>query len=375
MKVPFEYGALAENEYFIDRVEDRKNLKTFLGGGINVMLISPRRWGKSSLVKVAMDELQKEDKTVKVCYLDAFKITSIEDFYNKFAGAIIQGTSSSVEKRWKDIVKFVQRISPSVTIGNDPTNTIQVNLNYRPLQESEESILNLPETIAKAKGLHVIVCIDEFQQLAKLPEWKHLEGTMRSVWQQQQNTNYCLYGSKWHMMLDIFGNSANPFYRFGQLLTLNKIEKTYWIPYITKNFNDYGKSISETMANKICDTVECHSWYVQQLCFLIWTHTDHEVTEDIFNNQLKMLLDTNADMFLADIDKLSTSQVAFLKAVAMGEEHFNAKDVVAKYNLGSPRTITKNKQAMVEKDILEKKKGKLFFVDPVFRLWFIREFC
>ena len=75
-KIPFEYGSIAENEYFIDRIEDRRDLKTFLGGGINVMLISPRRWGKSSLVKAAMEELKQEQKDVRVCYLDAFKIFS-----------------------------------------------------------------------------------------------------------------------------------------------------------------------------------------------------------------------------------------------------------------------------------------------------------
>ena len=72
-KIPFEYGSIAENEYFIGRIEDRKDLKTFLGGGINVMLISPRRWGKSSLVKAAMEELKQEQKDIRVCYLDAVK--------------------------------------------------------------------------------------------------------------------------------------------------------------------------------------------------------------------------------------------------------------------------------------------------------------
>jgi uncharacterized protein len=222
-KIPFEYGSIAENEYFIDRIEDRRDLKTFLGGGINVMLISPRRWGKSSLVKAAMEELKQEQKDIRVCYLDAFKIFSEEEFYNKFASAILQGVSSTMEKRWADIVKFVQSISPSLTINSDPVNAVEVNLNFKPLKESAEEILNLPEKIAKAKGIHVIVCIDEFQQLANLPDWKRLEGTMRSVWQGQHSTTYCLYGSKRHMMMDIFGNSKNPFYRFGQMMTLKKI--------------------------------------------------------------------------------------------------------------------------------------------------------
>lgn len=375
MKVPFEYGTIAENEYFIDRIDDRKNLKTFLGGGINVMLISPRRWGKSSVVKAAMQELMLEDPRVRVCYLDAFKITSIEDFYNKFASAVIQGTSSAFEKRWQEAVNFVKSIVPAITITSDPLNSIEVNLHYNPIQLSEDSILNLPERIATAKDIHVIVCIDEFQQLAKLSDWKHLEGTMRSVWQQQQHTNYCLYGSKRHMMIDIFGNANNPFYRFGQLLRLEKIKKEYWLPFITKNFSDFGKHISVEMAERVCDTVECNPWYVQQFCFLLWTHTEHDVTEEIFNANLKMLLDSNSDMFLSDIDSLSASQVSLLKAIVMGEAHLNAKSVVAKYNLGSPQNITKNKRALVEKDIVEKQGSQLRVIDPVFKLWFRREYA
>ena len=341
-KIPFEYGSIAENEYFIDRIEDRKDLKTFLGGGINVMLISPRRWGKSSLVKAAMEELKQEQKDVRVCYLDAFKIFSEEEFYNKFASAVLQGVSSTMEKRWA---------------------------------ESAEEILNLPEKIAKAKGIHVIVCIDEFQQLANLPDWKRLEGTMRSVWQGQHSTTYCLYGSKRHMMMDIFGNSKNPFYRFGQMMTLKKIAKEYWKPFIHDSFYNYGKSISDEMIERICNAVQCHSWYMQQFCFLIWTRTATEVTEEIYQSQLTKLLDTNTDMFITDIDGMPASQIAFLRAVCMGETHFNAQQVVAEYGLGAPRTITKNKKALVERDFIEKSGDGFKMVDPVFELWFKREYC
>lgn len=341
-KIPFEYGSIAENEYFIDRIEDRRDLKTFLGGGINVMLISPRRWGKSSLVKAAMEELKQEQKDVRVCYLDAFKIFSEEEFYNKFASAVLQGVSSTMEKRWA---------------------------------ESAEEILNLPEKIAKAKGIHVIVCIDEFQQLANLPDWKQLEGTMRSVWQGQHSTTYCLYGSKRHMMMDIFGNSKNPFYRFGQMMTLKKIAKEYWKPFIHDSFYNHGKTISDDMIERICNTVQCHSWYMQQFCFLIWTRTATEVTEEIYQSQLTKLLDTNTDMFITDIDGMPASQIAFLRAVCMGETHFNAQQVVAEYGLGAPRTITKNKKALVERDFIEKSGDGFKMVDPVFELWFKREYC
>ncbi|MBF4212733.1 ATP-binding protein, partial [Pseudomonas donghuensis] len=84
------------------------------------------------------------------------------------------------------------------------------------------------------------------------------------VWQQQQLTSYCLYGSKRNMMLNIFNNSNSPFYRFGQVIFMQKIAKEHWIPFILSSFEKTGKSISAEMAERICDAVACHSWYLQQ---------------------------------------------------------------------------------------------------------------
>lgn len=175
--------------------------------------------------------------------------------------------------------------------------------------------------------------------------------------------------------MDIFGNSKNPFYRFGQMMTLKKIAKEYWKPFIHDSFYNYGKSISDDMIERICNTVQCHSWYMQQFCFLIWTRTATEVTEEIYQSQLTKLLDTNADMFITDIDGMPASQIAFLRAVCMGETHFNAQQVVAEYGLGAPRTITKNKKTLVERDFIEKSGDGFKMVDPVFELWFKREYC
>ena len=370
--VPFMYGLIAEKENFIDRIEDRRQLKTFLGGGINVMLISPRRWGKSSLVKAAMEELKNEDQQVRVCYLDASKIVSEDEFYNKFAMAVIESASSTFEKKWADFKQYVQALIPGVRLKASAFDSIQMEmeLNFAPLRDSAEKVLQLPEQMSADKGLHIIVCIDEFQQLASLPNWKRMEATMRSVWQHQHNANYCLYGSKRHMMMDIFNNSNNPFYRFGQVLFMKKIEKQYWMPYIMEGFAKTGKHISEELAARICETVECHSWYVQQLSLFVWMNTETEVTEEVFNRQLQVVIDTNADMFAADIESLAASQVAMLRAISSGETRFNAKDVVERYGLGAPRTITLNKKTLIKRDIIETVNDGYRFVDPVYALWF-----
>lgn len=374
--VPFMYGLIAENDNFIDRVEDRKQLKTFLGGGINVMLISPRRWGKSSLVKAAMEELKQEDKQVKVCYLDASRIISEEEFYNKFAIAVIESASSTLEKKWADFKQYVQALIPGVKLKTSAFDAVEMEmeLNFAPLKDSAERVLQLPEQISIDKGLHIIVCIDEFQQLSYLPNWKKMEATMRSVWQHQHHANYCLYGSKRHMMMDIFNNSNNPFYRFGQVLYMKKIEKQYWMPYIIEGFTKTGKHISEELASMICDIAQCHSWYVQQFSLFVWMNTETEVTEEIVNRQLQVVIDTNADMFAKDIENLAASQVAMLRAVSAGETQFNAKEVVERYGLGAPRTITLNKKTLIKRDIIEVNGDGYQFIDPIYALWFKREY-
>ncbi len=374
MDIPFIYGRLAEKESFIDRVDDRRELKNFLRHGINVILVSPRRWGKSSLVKTAMDELAAEDSHTKVCFMDASKIHTEEEFYNAFASAVIQGVSSTVEQKLNDLVRFINRFTPSVTIASDPLNSIEVNLKMNPTQDSPEHILQLPEKIAEAKGVQVIVCIDEFQQLACLPTWKKMEALLRSEWQLQHRTTYCLYGSKMHMMKDIFHKASSPFFKFGQLMNLKRISKDYWVPYIMHNFERTGKSITQEQAETLCERVQYNSWYVQQYCFFLWSHTDTAVTQQTLDEQLQLVLDTNEDLFLTEMDSLTPTQIGMLKAVASGEKHLNAKETVEKYGLGQPQSITRNKKVLVEKDLLEKRLSELLFVDPLFELWIKREY-
>ena len=374
MNAPFQYGTLATKENFVDRVEDRNQLKSFLSSHINVMLISPRRWGKSSLVKVAMEELQDEQKDVHVCFIDAFSIGSEAEFYRTFASKVIACASTKLERRIQDAKKFLTGVVPQVVIKDDVTNFMVFDVKFIPQEQDKMDILRLPEILAVAKNIRMIVCIDEFQQLANLPEYKNMEGKMRSAWQQQEHVTYCLYSSKRHMMMDIFNNAHSPFYRFGQMLFLNKIPKAEWIPFIIGAFEKTGKSISEAFANQVCDTVECHSWYLQQLCFFIWGATTDKVTEQIYQYGLQQLINTNSPMFLSDTEALAASQIAMLRAINDGAQQLSSNEIKSAYGLGNPNTISKNKRILKDKDIIEERMGQLAFVDPVYRLWFSKEY-
>ena len=372
---PFQFGTLATEDNFIDRVEDRKLLKQLLSSHINVMLISPRRWGKSSLVKKAMSELVVEDKNVRVCYIDAFSIGSEAEFYRTFASQVIACASSKMERWIEDAKKFLMGVVPQVVLNDQVTDFAAFDLKFVPQEKDKMTILQLPEMLAKEKGIRIVVCIDEFQQLANLPEYSDMEGKMLSVWQQQQLTSYCLYGSKRNMMLNIFNNSNSPFYRFGQVIFMNKIAKEHWMPFIVSAFENTGKSISTDFVERICDIVACHSWYLQQLCYFIWSYTATEVTEEVFELGLKQVMNINTPMFQNDTENLSSTQIEMLKAIANGEQHFSSQAVKQIYSLGNPNTIVKNKRTLQNKDIVEMQKNEFVFVDPIYQLWFKEEYC
>ena len=374
MKAPFQFGSLAEKENFIDRVEDRELLKQLLMSGIHVMLISPRRWGKSSLVKAVAEELTAEHKDVRVCFIDAFSISTETEFYRVFASRVMSCAASRFKKGVEEMKKFLTGAVPQLVIRDKVTEFLTFDLRFQPQEKDKLEILELPEKIAEAKGLRIIVCIDEFQQLANIPQYSDMEGKMRSVWQQQHNVSYCLYGSKRHMMTDIFNDSSKPFYRFGQVIWLKKIEERYWVEFIVNSFTRTGKHISTALAKRICDVTKCHSWYVQQLSFFIWSSTDDEVTDEIFDRALQRLLDANAPMFQNDIELLTASQKAMLHAVNDGIHQFAAESTKRLYAMGNANTIARNKRILQDKDIIEQRGKEFEFVDPIFQLWLSRQY-
>lgn len=369
MKNPFQYGKLAENENFIDRDDDRVFLKQTLYSGINVILSSPRRWGKSSLVKKAMSELASEKLDVKVCYIDAFPITSSKEFYNVFAKEVIRSTASQWQNILDNVRTFFRSVTPKISFGPDPMNEFSISFDTEN-SDDEKDVLSLPEKIADKRGIQVIVCIDEFQKLAKLNDYVHLEEMMRSVWQHQQHVSYCLYGSQRHLIEDIFNSSEKPFFHFGQMYNLKKINKADWITYIIGRFRSTGKNISEEIAGMIADTAGCHSWYVQQLASSVWNFSSEDADRQAFEKGLIWCVDVNSETYFKVCDSLSELQLNLLKAVAARETEFSSAEVVRKYGLGSAASVTKNKKILYDKDLISFSGSGITFQDPIFEIWF-----
>ena len=370
---PFIFGVATSGEHFTDRKKETERLLSNFRHGVNTVLISPRRWGKTSLVQKVCQLAQSED--LRIVYLDIFACRSDRDFYDAFASAILKQTSSKWEE-WLDNAKlFLSRISPQISLGSDLTSEFSISLKLNPQKEDVMEILQLPEKIAEKKGCRIMVCIDEFQQIGEFKDSKNFQKQLRSVWQLQRSVSYCLFGSKKHLMNELFEKRSLPFYKFGDAIYLDKINTPDWVKYICQRFQTTGKVISEDIAEKICQTVNNHSSYVQQLAWLVWIHTDKEATEQDFQEAVKDLLDQNTPLFEKQTEELSTYQMNFLRAITEGvHAEFTTQEALRKYNLGTSANVSTIKRALVKKELVETGKKQVFLSDPVLELWLKKEF-
>ena len=249
-----------------------------------------------------------------------------------------------------------------------------ISLEMNPKSHDVDDILQLPERIARKKGCNIVVCIDEFQQIAEFKDSKTFQKRLRTVWQLQKSVSYCLFGSKKHLMNELFEKKSLPFYKFDDAIYLQKIGTTDWIDYIRRRFEVTGKQISKELAEKICQRVDNHSSYVQQLAWLVWIHTDKTATEQDFEAAYQDIIDQNTPLFEKQTESLTTYQMNFLRAVIDGvHSEFTTQEVLQKYQLGSSANVSIIKRALVKKELIEIEKRQVVIPDPVMKVWLKKE--
>lgn len=369
---PFVFGVAASGDNFTDRENETARLLMNFRSGVNTILISPRRWGKTSLVRKVCRLAQSEE--LKIVYLDIFSCRSDDDFYAAFASAVLKQTSSKAEEWMEHIRQFMSRINPKVSFGVDTAADFTLSLELTPKKDDVDEILQLPEKIAEKKGYNIVVCIDEFQQIGEFKNSKAFQKRLRSVWQLQKHVSYCLFGSKMHLMNELFERKSLPLYKFGDAIYLQKISTDDWVSYIRSRFGATGKSISTELAEEICHMVDNHSSYVQQLAWLVWTRTGNEATRKNLEDAFQDIIDQNTPLFEKQTESLTSYQMNFLRAITDGvHSEFTTQEVLRKYQLGSSANVSIIKRALIKKELIEIEKRKTVIPDPVMKVWLQRE--
>ena len=374
MNAPFIYGRIATDKNFIDREAETTNLVWNFISLSNTIIIAPRGWGKSSLVNKAAKLAMEQDDKLRICHIDLFNVRNEERFYSLLAQKVIAATSSKWEEAVESVKSFFSHLVPKISIGSDPTNEVSIDFDWEAVKQNPDEALDLAEKIAKKKGLKIVICVDEFQNIAEFTDPDYFQKKLRSHWQQHQNVAYCLYGSKRHMMMEVFTNSSKPFYKFGDLMFLNKIDTHYLVEFFNTRFSDTGKTINEDAANLIVKLVDNHPYYAQQLAQQSWLRTKDVCTVEIVREAHAALVEQLSLLFVTITETLTTQQLNYLKALIAGEKAISSTDVMHRYKISSTTSIARSKVALIKNDILDNKAGEISFQDPIYAYWFKTEY-
>jgi hypothetical protein len=371
---PFIYGTTVSTHAFTNRDAEIKKLTSNLIHGINTTIISPRRWGKSSLVEKVVRQIQSKHKNIRIVVMDLFSVGTEEEFLELFAKEVIKASSSKWEDWMATGKQFFKQLTPKLSVGVDPNSDFSVSFDWKDLRKNSHEVLQLPEVIARKKKIKFIICLDEFQNLSYFRNSLVFEKKLRANWQRQEYVTYCLYGSKRHMMTEIFNSSSKPFYRFGDIMMLQKISEEKWVEFITDGFAKTGKNIDPQTAALIPRLMRNHSWYVQQLSHYTWNLTHKKAGNIEIHTALKELLNANSPLYQRDAEILSITQLNLLKAITSGEKRLTGVSVMSEYALGTPRNVSKNKTTLLNHDIIHLVDDAYEFLDPAFEIWFKKTF-
>jgi len=308
-------------------------------------------------------------------YLDIYTCRDEYDFYNALAAAVLKQTATRPEQWMENARDFITRLTPKLSFSPEANSDFSISLGITPRTHTPEEVLQLAETVAIKRNKRIVVCLDEFQQIGEMTNSISLQRQLRSVWQHQQHTSYCLFGSKRHVMSNFFQQRNMPFFQFGDIMTLQRIDTATWIEYITSHFEQRDRHISSELAHHICDITHNHSSYVQQLSWAVFTQLNpgQTVTQQHLQCAVNDMLDNLDNLFLQQIEPLSSYQLNMLRAIIHGTHTgFGVKNVRERFNLGSASNIARLRTALIDKELIDQEGKELHITDPMFVLWFKR---
>lgn len=367
MEIPFCYGKIVKDKDYTDRVEDARRLYNNFLALTNTTIISPRRWGKSSLVNRALELLGQTRGEYLTVKLDAFNLKTSDDFLESYARSIGNAFTSHDE-----LIEFLRaslpRVNADLVLGAGPAK-LTLHMERQETKDSVPDILDLPQRLAEKKGKKVVVCIDEFQVVAEYQDSLAFQRMLRSCWQTHDKVAYCLFGSKFNLMNELVGKPKMPLYKFGDMFYLKKIATNDWIDYIIERFEDTGKEISLLAAAHLVGLVKNHSYYVQQLAQLAWFRTDRSCDETVVDEAFESLMNQLEMLFTQTMEELTPTQAEYLRAVCDGVTKWNSVDTLKKYRMGTAANVKNLKAALEKREIITSMSDSIELQNPVFETW------
>ncbi len=350
MENPFIIKPYKSKDLFCDRENELQLMLTNCLNHSDMTLISQRRMGKTGLIMRLMDEISENHSDIKTIYFDILASRSIDDFIKMLAEATMKSfkPKTSIGKKFMNLIKSLR---PQLTFDNI-TGEPQFQLFYHSPEEKEHTLRGLIEFLDN-QGVHIVIAIDEFQQIREYPG-HNMEALLRTYIQHTHNLTFIYCGSKKHMMTDIFINEKKPFYSSTSFVSLGKISADSYSSFIKRLFNEANRSIKDNAVNFILEWTRRHTYYTQMLCHTVFASDAKIIDINVIKAACQQLLTQGESTYLQYRQLITLKQWNFLIAVAKEGtvQQVTSAQFLGKYKIGSPSTATRLVEALIEKGLI-----------------------
>ncbi len=366
---PFIVVGRIAPEYFCDRVAESARLVKVVTNGNNLVIISPRRMGKTGLIQFCYGkpEIEKEYYTF---FIDILHTSSLREFTYLLGKEIYETLIPRSRKMARLFMQAMKSISGK--FGFDPASGLPTfNLELGDIERPEYTLDEIFRYLDNADR-RCIVAIDEFQQIAKYPE-SNIEALLRTYIQRQANCNFIFAGSERHMMQEMFSSAARPFYNSADMMELKAIPKETYVEFVTGHFKKCQRRIEPGDVEKVYDLFKGHTYYIQKAFNEAFADTPagSECTTDTLQRAIEAMVASNDTIFREILSNVPEKQKALLYAIAReGEaERITSADFIRRHSLTSASSVQSAMKKLLEKDMITE-TGKVFSVtDKLFAMW------
>ncbi len=368
---PFIYGEIVTDKNFADRDSELKFLERDLLDGEIIFLISPRRYGKTSLIFNLFRHFKK--KKVLTVYVDLYRCASLSQFLDQYLSLLLQASETKLDK----ITRFVSEILPAIRpkLSIKPDGTIEAEISISPVKKdlgkTIEEIIDIPYRISKKKKKKIIVVFDEFQEIRNF-DGESIEKIIRSVIQHHRQVGYLFAGSKKHVIEDMIQSKDKAFYKSGKVMNLNKIDSSIFEKFIRKKFEMTDFKVGIGVIEEVFKITALSPHYVQYLCHELWDSfiSSRRIEKNDVRDILKKIVSEEAPLYLTIWDDLTLHQRRVLQAIAsIGGKNIFSQRYVIQNELNSTSSVQTSTRILIKKGILYREDIEYFIEDVFFKFW------
>jgi len=372
MQNPFRFGSVVSGDDFADRRSELAELGRELRGGQHLFLLSPRRYGKTSLILTLLDRLRRQG--LLVAYVDVFRTTTPAQLMELIAQTVLRAAESQPERLLRLAMALLGRLRPQVGADSrgKPTLSLEVGTSPRSALAVQEEVLTLPERLAVKRRRRLMLVFDEFQEIQRFPG-AGLEKAMRSHFQTHRHVSYLFAGSRQSALQDMASRERSPFYKFGRIVSLGPIPQEEFAPFLQVRFKRGGLQLAADVVDAILAAADDIPYNVQRLCHQLWAlraGKADRITERDIGEAIAGIVEQDAPHFGAALDRLSLHQRQVLQAIARsGGQKVFAGEFLTAHRLGSHSSVQTSLRQLLKEQVLTKVNGEYRFSDPFFREW------